>query len=495
MEMEDGMKKILLIFFVFMNFIGGIIYGEEIKLTIFHTNDTHGRGLDDKSIGYGKITAYVNQYRSLNKNVLFLDAGDAFNGLPVIDLSLGRANLDVMNLMGYDAFTAGNADFVQGGKQILELEKAANFPFLSSNIYYNGKYAFKPYIIKEIEGIKIGIIGVSPMNSMVATTDSKLKGFKVTDAIKEVEKQVEIVKKKADIIIILAHLGKTDPEVNVQKLVEAVPGIDIIVDGHDHVLIKEGMKINETFVVNAGQYNEYLGMLELRIENKKLVSAAAKLLGADEFQNISADKNVEELIQKITKENDRILNEKVMVLPFTLEGRREFVRSEQTSLGSVLADAEREYTGADVSITVGAFLRESIEEGPVTYGKVLSALPFTLPTVTRNMTGRQIVDFIEHNYTEEKIVSPAYTHVSGMTFTVDFSRPAGTRMTDIMINGKPIDMNKIYVLACNEQISDFGIRDTKIEKSFDITMAQLLINYINKHSDIKNPENRVTIKK
>ena len=111
------------------------------------------------------------------------------------------------------------------------------------------------------------------------------------------------------------------------------------------------------------------------------------------------------------------------------------------------------------------------------------------------MTGRQIVDFIEHNYTEEKIVSPAYTHVSGMTFTVDFSRPAGARMTDIMINGKPIDMNKIYVLACNEQISDFGIRDTKIEKSFDITMAQLLINYINKHPDIKNPENRVTIKK
>ena len=488
------MKKIFLIFFVFMNFIGGIIYGKEVKLTIFHTNDTHGRGLDDKSIGYGKITAYVNQYRALNKNVLFLDAGDAFNGLPVIDLSLGRANLDVMNLMGYDAFTAGNADFVQGGKQILEFEKAANFPFLSSNIYYNGKYAFEPYIIKEIDGVKIGIIGVSPMNSMVATTDSKLKGFKVTDAIKEVEKQVEIVKKKADIIIILAHLGKTDPEVNIQKLVETVPGIDIIVDGHDHVLIKEGMKINETFVVNAGQYNEYLGMLELRIKDKKLVSAAEKLLGAEEFKNISADKNVEELIQKITKENDRILNEKVMILPFTLEGRREFVRSEQTNLGSVLADAEREYTGADVSITVGAFLRESIEKGSVTYGEVLSALPFTLPAVTRNMTGRQIVDFIEHNYTEEKIVSPAYTHVSGMTFTVDFSRPAGARMTNIMINGKPIDMNKTYVLACNEQISDFGIRDTKIEKSFDITMAQLLINYINKYPDIKNPENRVTIK-
>ena len=489
------MKKIFFVFFVLMIFIGGIIYGKEIKLTIFHTNDTHGRGLDDNSIGYGKVTAYVNQYRALNKNVLFFDAGDAFNGLPVIDLSLGRANLDIMNLMGYDAFTAGNADFVQGGKQILNFQKAANFPFLSSNIYYNGKYAFKPYIIKEIDGVKIGIIGVSPMNSMVATTDSKLEGFKVTDAIKEVEKQVGIVKKKADIIIILAHLGKTDPEVNVQKLVETVPGIDIIVDGHDHVLIKEGMKIKGTFVVNAGQYNEYLGMLELRIENKKVISAKEKLLGIEDFKNIQADKNVEEMIQKIKKENDLVLSKTVMTLPFTLEGRREFVRSGQTNLGSVLADAEREYTGADVSITVGAFLRESIEAGPVTYGKVLSALPFTLPTVTRNMTGKQIVDFIEHNYTEEKIITPAYTHVSGMTFTVDFSRPAGSRMVNIMINGKPIDMNKTYVLACNEQISDFGIRDTKIEKTYDITMAQLLIDYINKHPNIKNPENRVTIKK
>jgi 5'-nucleotidase/UDP-sugar diphosphatase len=493
--MEVIMKKIFLIFFMFMIFVGGVIYGKEVKITIFHTNDTHGRGLDDNSIGYGKVTTYVKQYKALDKNVLFLDAGDAFNGLPVIDLSLGRANLDVMNLMGYDAFTAGNADFVQGGEQILKLEKAANFPFLSSNIYYKGKLAFKPYIIKEIDGVKIGIIGVSPMNSMVATVDSKLEGFTITDAIKEVEKQVKIVRGKADVVIILAHLGKTDPEVNVQKLVETVPGIDIIVDGHDHVLIKEGMKIKDTFVVNAGQYNEYLGVLELKINNKKLVSANAKLLGTEDFKDITADKNVEELIQKIKKENEKILSREVMRLPFTLEGRREFVRSQQTSFGSVLADAEREYTGADVSITVGAFLRESIEAGPVTYGKVFSALPFTLPTVTRNMTGKQIVDFIEHNYTEPKIISPAYTHVSGMTFTVDFSRPVGSRMTDIMIGGKPVDMNKIYVLACNEQISDFGIRDTKIEKTYDITMAQLLIDYINKHPDIKEPENRVTIKK
>ena len=489
------MKKIFLIFFMSMIFINGITYGKEVKVTVFHTNDTHGRGLDDKSIGYGKVSAYVKQYRAVNNNVLFLDAGDAFNGLPVIDLSQGQANLDVMNLMGYDAFTAGNADFVQGGQKILELQKAANFPFLSSNIYYNGKLAFKPYIIKETGGVKIGIIGVSPMNSMVATTDSKLSGFKVTDAVKEVEKQVKIVRQKADIVIVLAHLGKTDPEVNIQKLVEAVPGIDIIVDGHDHVLIKEGMKIKETFVVNAGEYNEYLGVLELKINNKKLVSATGKLLGKEDFKNITADKNVEELIQKIKLENDKILNETVMTLPFTLEGRREFVRSRQTSLGSVLADAEREYTGADISITVGAFLRESIEAGSVSYGKVLSALPFTLPTVTRNMTGKQIVDFIEHNYTEPAVISGAYTHVSGLTFNVDFGRPAGSRMTNIMVNGKPLELNKTYVLACNEQISDFGIRDTKIEKTYDITMAQLLINYINKHPDLKAPDDRVNIKK
>lgn len=488
------MKNKFFISLFFMILFCSIAQGKDFTLTIFHTNDTHGRGLDDKSIGYGKVTTFVNQYRTSNKNVLFLDAGDALNGLPIIDLSLGKANVDVMNLMGYDAFTLGNADFAQGGEQILKMKKLAKFPFLSANIYYNNKIIFNPYIIKEINGVKIAIVGISPMNSIVATSESKLVGFTVTDPIKEIEKLMPELKKKSDIILVLAHIGKTDDKINVQKLVEDVPGIDIIVDGHDHVLIKEGMQINDTFIVNAGQYNEYLGMLEVEIKNKKIVSSKAKLLGLEDFSKVLPDKKVENLIQKIKKETDLQLNEIVTTAPFYFEGRREYVRTSQTNLGLILADAEREYTSADISITVGAFLRESIDSGPVSRGKILSVLPFTLPTVTRNMTGQQIVDFIEHNYTERKIISPAYTHVSGMTYTVDFNLPVGSRMTDIKVNGSPIDLKKVYVVACNEQISDFNIRDIKIEKTYDITMAQLFIDYLNSHKNLKEPEARVTIK-
>ena len=120
----------------------------ETTLTVFHTGDMHGRGMSDDGIGYGKISAFVKSYRAKSKNVLFLDAGDAVSGIPVADLRSGETNIDVMNTMGYDAFTPGNADFIFGGENIRSLEKKATFPFVTSNVLYKGELAFKPYIIK-----------------------------------------------------------------------------------------------------------------------------------------------------------------------------------------------------------------------------------------------------------------------------------------------------------------------------------------------------------
>ncbi|UGS45794.1 5'-nucleotidase C-terminal domain-containing protein [Kosakonia cowanii] len=186
-----------------------------------------------------------------------------------------------------------------------------------------------------------------------------------------------------------------------------------------------------------------------------------------------------------------MLNNVVMALPFTLNGQRERVRSGQTNLGSLLADAEREYANADIAFTVGAFLRDSIPAGPVTYGDVLNALPFRLPLVTREMSGEQIKAFIEHNYAQQNIISGAYAHVSGLRFSVDFTRPAGDRMTSIEVNGQPLARDKIYRVACNEQVSDFGIRDIAIRDRYDVPMAELLTEYVNKHAPLISPAPRV----
>lgn len=467
------------------------LQASEMTLTVVHTGDTHGRGMSEEGIGYGKMSGHVKALRKSGENVLFLDVGDAISGMPVTDLAQGETNINAMNTMGYDAFTPGNADFVFGGQTLLALQKKANFPFVSANVWYQGKLAFEPFIIKKSGDLSIGIIGVSPLNAMVATTENKLAGFHVSDPIIAVKDAVEQLKNKVDLIVLLAHLGKTDVDMNINKLAAAVPGIDIIIDGHDHIAMNGGAQLGNAIMVNAGQYGDYLGQLSLTIKDKKITAWKERLLDKMALLQTVVDKQTQTYIDNEKAKSEQLLSRVVMALPYELDGRREHVRSGQTNLGSVLADAERDYAQADVAFTVGAFLRDSIEAGPVSYGQVLNAVPFSLPLVTREMSGKQIKDFIEHNYRETKVITGAYAHVSGLTFVVDYSLPVGQRMQEIKVNGVPLDPRKIYRVACNEQISDYGIRDIKIKDRYDVTMASLLTNYVNNHSALATPEPRV----
>ncbi|MDR3302887.1 MAG: bifunctional metallophosphatase/5'-nucleotidase [Treponema sp.] len=477
----------------------------EFDLTIFHTGDTHGHGLDapDRStIGYAKTLAYVNQFRNgkNGKDVLFLDAGDALYGTSDVNLSLGESNLQAMNMMGYDAFTLGNADFVYGGQQTLKLQKEANFPFLSANVYYNGQRPFNPYIIKNFHGVSIAIVGLSPLSAMVAALDTQLEGFTATNGAVELAGLMAELKKNADIIIALTHIGKldtneNDEKLNVEAVLAAAPDIDVIIDGHDHILVSEDFLLHGKIMVNIGQYSEHLGVLTLTINpaTKTITGFNEQILDPVDFENIAPDAKVAAHIATTKAENARYLNEVVAHLSFELEGRRQFVRSKQTSLGSVMTDAERELAQSDVDFTVGAFLRESLPAGDITRGQIINSVPFTAPLVTRLMTGRQLVDFIEHNYTEREIIVPSFTHISGMNYTVDFSRPAGDRMTDIKIGGIDIDLDKQYAVSCNEQVSDYGIREIPIASRIDKQAAEILVDYLSTHQDIEPPTERVLI--
>ncbi|MDR1952776.1 MAG: bifunctional metallophosphatase/5'-nucleotidase [Elusimicrobiota bacterium] len=472
-------------------------------LDIFHTGDVHGHGMVyDEAIGYGKTVAYVKSVRAQKKFVLFFDVGDTFSGTPAAEMSKGADVLKVLNMMDYDAFTPGNADFLWGGQHTVNMLKKAKFPVISANFYYKGKRVYKPYIIKTINGVKFGITGVSPVSAQVASIESQMIDYEFRNPIDELKKVIPDLRQKVDVVIVLAHIGKmetnkNDEYVSVQKIVAAVDGIDIIIDGHDHVRLEAGQKIGNTFIVNTGEYNKWISDLTLEISGKKIIGESAKLLDKKFFANIEPDPAVEEFVKKNYDAIETLLNKEVAVAPFYFEGRREFVRTSQTSLGWVFADAEREMTGADIAFTVGAFLRESLEKGPFTRSRILTVLPMFHYTVIRNMTGQQIVDFIEHNYYDNmrngKTFLPSYTHVSGLTYTVDFNRPEGHRMIDIKVNGVALDPNKVYTVACNEQISDYGIRDIPIVRRYNITMADLFVDYLNKHPDLKMPEPRVRI--
>lgn len=145
--------------------------------------------------------------KNVEKPDLVLDSGDAFQGLPVSNHSKGEEMAKAMNKVGYDAMTIGNHEFDFGYKQLLKLQKQLHFQMISSNIYKNGKRAFKPSTIIKHNGVRYGIVGITTPETKTKTSPDAVKNVEFKDPLKSVEKAIKQLNGKADVYIVLSHLG------------------------------------------------------------------------------------------------------------------------------------------------------------------------------------------------------------------------------------------------------------------------------------------------
>ena len=206
-------KKILSLF-LSLALVFGVILGaspmvafaetEGSKLTIVHVNDVHGQVKgDDNVIGFEKLTTIVNELKAEDPNVLLLNAGDTVHGTTLATLSGGESVVKLMNIMGFDAMTPGNHEFNYGYDRLLELNEMAEFPFLGANIVKeeDDTSDFEPYIIKEFDGFKVGIFGISTGETKVKSHPNNTLGIKFDDPIATSEKMVKELDDKVDIIV------------------------------------------------------------------------------------------------------------------------------------------------------------------------------------------------------------------------------------------------------------------------------------------------------
>ena len=178
-------------------------FAEDAKeLVILHFNDTHARVKSVEKdgvvtgVGFDRIAQYKQDLLKENPNVLMLDAGDTLHGQPIATLSQGESIVKILNLMGIDAFTPGNHDFNYGFARLQELEKMMNFPIVSANVMdKSGKEVFKPYVIKEMDGFKVGIFGLSTPETSYKTNPKNVETIDFTDTIAAAKKAVEALQK------------------------------------------------------------------------------------------------------------------------------------------------------------------------------------------------------------------------------------------------------------------------------------------------------------
>ena len=458
------MKKVLSLVLVVLLILSSFSFvfaedAETVKITVIHTNDTHSRLIGTNTeIGFAKIATLIKEAKEANPNTLVLDAGDTLHGMPIVNISKGENAIKVLEAAGYDYMTLGNHDFNYGKERLFELRDMSQVGMLSANIVdENGEYIFTPYVIEEVGDVKVGIYGLSTPDTVILTNPNNVVGLVFKDPIEVSKEMVEELEDKTDVIIALAHLGLDESSTLTSKaLAQEVEGIDLIIDGHSHSMLEAGQLENNTLIVQTKNYGQNLGYVDIEILEGEVTGITARLLAAADTADVVPDPDLQKIIEDIEAANAEVFNEVIATTDVYLDGVRENVRTKETNLGNLSADAARAATGADIAFVNGGGIREDIPVGDITKGKIAAIFPFGNTIEVKKITGADLKAMLEWSVSDYPAAKGAFLQVSGLEFSFDPAKEAGSKVVEILVGGEAFDEAKEYTVAINDFMSTGG---------------------------------------
>lgn len=480
---------------------------QPVELVILHTNDHHGYcWSQDNKGGLAKQLTVIKQVRKNHKNVLLLSAGDVNTGAPEADLFQGEPSFRGMNLMKFDAMVLGNHEFDHDLSAIKKQESLAQFPFLAANIYdkKTGQRIFLPYIIKKSGRLRVALFGLTTEKTPEIVHEKNVENLEFRNPIDEAKKIIPELKKRADFIIALTHLGyyPTEPPTLLTsegigdiKLAKANPEIDVIVGGHSHTLLKEPVEIQsgeeKTLIVQAFQYAKNIGEMHLKVDGDHIENYEYMMHELDEkvAEDSEMTAALEPYLTKARASFDRIVGE----LKVALDGQRENVRSRETNLGNLISDVIRKQTKADAALQNGGGIRASIEKGRVTYGDILRAFPFNNQIVVLKLRGTELLEALNRS---ASLARPAggFLQVSGVSFVIKKNR-----VENVRVHGSPLELDKVYTVATSDFMAQGGdgylLFKEKEKENTGITLSEALKDYFQSRPFVTSRvENRIVVR-
>ena len=467
---------------------------DETELIIFHTNDMHARvsNVDDdgQSIGLAEISAAVKATKLKNVNTLWLDAGDTLHGMPRINISRGQNMVDLLNESALDAMSPGNHDYNYGGEQLQKLAKQMKCTVLSANTVKRGtnKNVFKPYkIYKMSNGIKVGVFGLTTPETAYKSNPKNTENIEFLNPVEQAQKMIKKLRPKCDVIIAVMHMGvDASSEFTSERIANEAPGIDLIVDGHSHTSLPEGITVNDTLIVQTGWHEYKLGKVKIDIQNHKIIKKSAELLTAEDVKKIAPvpDMAIGNALTAIEEHNEKLFNEVVAHSDRNLSSNRLLVRRHESELGNLCADAFKWRTGADIAAINGGGMRSDLPAGDITRGDIMAIFPFGNTIQVVEISGKAIREMLEHSVFAYPASFGGFLDVSGVTFDFDPTQPVGQKVSNIRIAGQPLDEGKIYNMASNDFLFVGGddyemLKDLKVVGEFE-TCEEVLADYLNK---------------
>jgi 2',3'-cyclic-nucleotide 2'-phosphodiesterase (5'-nucleotidase family) len=513
--------------------VGRSFVPERVQITILSTTDLHGN-IDPidyytnkpDNRGLAKVATLIKRIRKEQSNILLIDSGDTIQGSPLESFH-GRKNnqppdpmMLAMNSLKYDAMAVGNHEYNFGLKVLEKARKEAQFPWLSANTYDTAtkQTHYKPYIVKEVAGVKIGILGLTTPGIPNWDNPPNYAGLEFHEPVNEARKWLPVLRaqEKVDIVVIAMHMGlgedlrtgevspgQVPHENEAIAIAKEVPGIDVIFMGHTHRDVPS-LYINGVLLTQANYWGRHLARADLYLQKAgagwRMYAKSARTIATDD--RVEPDPEVVKLAEPYDQETQGWLSRVIGESPEELTARE--ARFRDTAILDLIQKVQMEAGKADVSMVASFNSEARIAKGPVSVRDIAGLYVYENTLAVLEVTGQQLKDALEHSakyykpyvpgkspqdLIDEKIPAYNFDIAEGVTYELDISKPAGQRIQNLRFHGQPLTPSKKLRLATNNYRVNGGggytmYKDAPVVYRSSEEIRELIIDWVERNKTV-----------
>jgi 2',3'-cyclic-nucleotide 2'-phosphodiesterase/3'-nucleotidase len=503
-------------------------------VVILSTTDMHGRVFPIDyytnkydNVGITKVATLVKEARKNDPDLLLVDSGDTIQGTPLEYFHNKRNNTPpdpmmlAMNALHYDSMTVGNHEYNFGLQILNKARSEAKFPFLSANTYEVGTATthYKPYIVKEVQGVRIGVLGLTTPGIPNWENVPNYAGLEFHETVSEAKKWVPILrdKEKADVVVIAMHMGIEEdlrtgipnpsqvPNENAAiAIARQVPGVDVILMGHTHRPVND-LFINGVLLTQANRWASHVARVDLYLEKDsngrwQVVGKSAAIIPVTEKTEI--DPEIAKLGEPYDKETQAWLSRAIGESSEELTSSG--CRFHDTAIIDLIQRVQLEAGKADVSMAACFNDRARIPKGSVTVRDIAGLYEYENTLVTLELTGQQLKDALEHSaryfkeyqpgkslndLVDQRIPGYNFDVAQGVTYDIDLTKPFGQRIVNLKFKGQPLSpTQKLRVVTNNYRVNGGGgftmYKDAPVVYRSSAEVRELIIDWVEKNKTV-----------
>lgn len=504
-----------------------------VHITILGTTDLHGNILPKDyytekadARGLAKVATIIKKTRKENENLLLLDSGDTIQGTPLEFYHNKKNNqpidpmMLIMSTLHFDAMVVGNHEY-NFGLQVLEKARSeAKFPWLSANTYNRGtlKTHYQPYLIKEVSGVRIGILGLTTPGIPNWDNPQNYEGLDFHEPLREAQKWVPILRgiERVDLVVIAMHMGveedldsgvinpgQIEHENQALAIARQVPGVDVILMGHTHREVPS-LVVNGVLLTQANHWGRHVARVDLYLDQTRaprwrLAAKSARTIPVD---TVEPDAEVVKLAEPYDRETESWLGRVIGESSAELTARE--ARFQDTAILDLIQRVQLEAGQAEVSMVASFNPQARISKGPIKVREISGLYVYENTLVVIEVTGSQLKEALEHSakyfrsyqpgkpladQVDDKIPAYNFDIAEGVSYELNITCPIGQRIQNLIFKGQPVSPNQKFKLATNNYRVNGGGGYTMyknapvINRSSEL-IRDLIIDWVERHKTV-----------